>query len=66
MIINSVIAGKGGGDEVEAYALGDAKNAVKDDKVNLNFSANMATIEPEIQKQAVSSSSGGFIFSKKW
>lgn len=63
MIINSVIAGKGGGDEVEAYALGDAKNAVKDDKVNLNFSANMATIEPEIQKQAVSSSSGGFIFS---
>lgn len=35
MIINSVIAGKGGGDEVEAYALGDAKNAVKDDKVVL-------------------------------
>ena len=62
-IINSVIIGGGSGDEVEAYALGDAKNAVKDDKVNLNFSANMATIEPEIQKQAVSSSSGGFIFS---
>lgn len=63
-IINSVIiGGSGGGDEVEAYALGDAKNAVKDDKVSLNFSANMATIEPEIQKQAISNYSGGYVFS---
>ena len=40
-IINSVIIGGGSGDEVEAYALGDAKNAVKDDKVALNFSAGL-------------------------
>lgn len=40
-IINSVIIGGGSGDEVEAYALGDAKNAVKDDKVSLNFSADI-------------------------
>lgn len=34
-IFNTVIGG-GSGDEVEAYALGDAKNAVKGDKVVLN------------------------------
>lgn len=57
MIINSVIAGKGGGDEVEAYALGDAKNAVKDDKVTLNFSAGILPIEESV---AVSSSTDYF------
>ena len=46
-IINSVIIGGGSGDEVEAYALGDAKNAVKDDKVALNFSAGMPMGEEE-------------------
>ena len=58
MIINSVIAGKaGGGDEVEAYALGDAKNAVKDDKVTLNFSAGILPIEESVE---VSSSTDYF------
>ena len=61
MIINSVIIGGGSGDEVEAYALGDAKNAVKDDKVALNFSANMATIEPEISGKSSAADPGGLI-----
>lgn len=44
---NTVIGG-GSGDEVEAYALGDAKNAVAGDKVILNAAANMFPSEPEI------------------
>lgn len=46
-IFNTVIGG-GSGDEVEAYALGDAKNAVKDDKVNLNRSVNVLSSEEDI------------------
>ena len=56
-IINSVIIGGGSGDEVEAYALGDAKNAVKDDKVTLNFSASILPVEESV---AVSSSTEYF------
>lgn len=44
---NTVIGG-GSGDEVEAYALGDAKNAVAGDKVILNAAATMFPSEPEI------------------
>ena len=47
MIINSVVVGGSGGDEVEAYALDEAKNAVKDDKVSLNFSAGLPIGEEE-------------------
>ena len=52
MIINSVIIGSGSGDEVEAYALGDAKNAVKDDKVTLNFSADILPIEESVEESS--------------
>ena len=51
-IINSVIIGSGSGDEVEAYALGDAKNAVKDDKVTLNFSTGILPIKENVEESS--------------
>ena len=44
-IINSVIGGGSGGDEVEAYALGSAKDAQPGDKVVLTFTADTANIQ---------------------
>lgn len=37
----TIFKGSGGGDEVEAYAIGNAKTAQENDKVILNYSADM-------------------------
>lgn len=50
MIFNTVArGGKGGGDVVSAYALGTAKGLQQDDKVILNYSADMLPGETSIE-----------------
>lgn len=44
----TIFKGSGGGDEVEAYAIGNAKTAQENDKVILNYSADMLPGEASV------------------